>query len=118
MIDSLLSSEASTLTDPPAAVSVPTIVASAPLVTVNSSAAKGLLLSIVTGFVRAAGVALMAHGAMTQATANAVEPIIIQEITGTTLLVAGQAWASLREWLSHQKTWAAAFTNPSDIVVK
>jgi len=99
------------------AIITPASVAS-PIITINSSAAKGQLTAAVTGLVRVLGSILIARGAMTPAQANTIEPIIEQLVIGTAMVVAGQAWAQLRDWLSHQKTWAAALADPANVVVK
>lgn len=99
-------------------IEAPTTSLGTPVITVDSSAAKGLVTSLATGLVRIAGTFLIAHGALTQTTADAIGPLVAQEIVGTALVVGGQFWALIREWLSHQKAWAAAFAEPSTIVVK
>jgi cytochrome c biogenesis factor len=94
------------------------IVTATPVVTVDSTAARAILLSLVTGALRIGGTALVAHGVMTQGTADAVLPAAAQEVVGTIVLMVGQFWAWLRAQSAHNKTLNAALADPSQIVIK
>jgi hypothetical protein len=91
---------------------------SGPVVTIDSTAARGIALSLATGALRVIGTALVAHGVMTQGQVDSTIPIAAQDIVGTAVLAIGQFWAWLREQASHNRTMAAAMALPSQIVVK
>ncbi len=96
----------------------PTTLAVTPVVTIDSTAARGIAMSLATGALRVVGTALVAHGVMTQGAVDSLIPVAAQEIVGTAVLLIGQFWAWLREQASHSKTMAAAMALPSQIVVK
>ncbi len=91
---------------------------SGPVVTIDSTAARGIALSLATGALRVIGTALVAHGVMTQGQVDSTIPIAAQDIVGTGILAIGQFWAWLREQASHNRTMAAAMALPSQIAIK
>jgi hypothetical protein len=89
-----------------------------PVITIDSTAARGIALSLATGALRVIGTAMVAHGVMTQGQVDSTIPIAAQDIVGTGVLLIGQFWAWLREQSAHNRTMAAAMALPSQIVVK
>jgi hypothetical protein len=103
---------------PPIALADSTTASSGPVVTIDSTAARGIALSLATGALRVIGTAMVAHGVMTQGQVDSTIPIAAQDIVGTAVLAIGQFWAWLREQSAHNRTMAAAMALPSQIVVK
>jgi hypothetical protein len=96
----------------------PVTPSSGPIITIDSTAARGIALSLATGALRVIGTALVAHGVMTQGQVDSTIPIAAQDIVGTAVLAIGQFWAWLREQASHNRTMAAAMALPSQIAIK
>lgn len=102
----------------PATAIVPTAIVSTAdgKLIVHISPLRGILFSSATGALRIVGAFLIAHGAMSDATVNAMLPDIAQAVAGAIMATAGQAWAWWRETHSTNKIIAAAQTASDKIV--
>jgi hypothetical protein len=73
-----------------------------------ATAARAILAAVVRHAITAAGTALVAHGYLDQATADAATSPIADEAVGALMIVGAGAWGAIRARLSHTR-WAAAW---------
>lgn len=87
------------------------------LITIDLGRFKGYVASGVTGLLRIAGGALVAHGLATQGQINTAIGPLTQDIAGIVMTALGQGWAWLREREKNNKVLTAAAANPNLVVV-
>ena len=73
------------------------------LPTPADTALQAILGSLARGALKIAGTALVTHGVMNAATANAMSPILAQELAGAALVALGQGWGVARAWFAHTR---------------
>lgn len=95
------------------------MMASSPVITVDSSAAKGLALSAATGALRIVGAGLAAHGAtLLGSEVTASSGVIAEQVVGVALAIGGQLWAWWREKQHSKLVNEVASALPTQVVVK